>query len=184
MKDDIRYRLRPHFLFNELSIIRYLVKKDPDAAYDMVYEFSDYLRKNIESMVEDGLISWSKELEHIRTYLRLEQIVWKDRLQVFYEIEGDFQVPSGSIILLVEKAVRYSIGGKEGKGILWIRSKEEADGYRIEIEDNGIGYAADKDSEKDALFSYLRERLALLPETDFTVEQTPEQRNIVRLWMR
>ena len=41
-------QIQPHFIYNTLNSIRTLIRLEPEQAYDMVYDFSNYLRAHID----------------------------------------------------------------------------------------------------------------------------------------
>lgn len=45
-------QIQPHFLYNALNTIKYLIKRDPKAAEKAVISFSKYLRGNMESITQ------------------------------------------------------------------------------------------------------------------------------------
>ncbi|MBQ2502745.1 MAG: histidine kinase [Lachnospiraceae bacterium] len=134
-------QIQPHFIFNSLNTIYYLVEKDPALAQTAISTFSDYLRVNIESLKSTDLIPFSKELEHVQSYLSLEKMRFDDEIEIQYEIHADqFMVPSLSLQPMVENAVKHGIGKKTGGGIVTIRSYEDDECIYIEVEDNGVGF--------------------------------------------
>jgi sensor histidine kinase YesM len=134
-------QIQPHFIFNSLNTIYYLVEKDPALAQNAISTFSDYLRVNIESLKSTSLIPFSKELEHVQSYLSLEKMRFDDEVEFRYEIYTDrFMVPSLSLQPLVENAVKHGIGKKNGGGAVIIRSYEDEENIYIEVEDDGVGF--------------------------------------------
>ena len=102
--------IRPHFIYNTLNSIRTLIRLDPKAAQQAVYDFSIYLRSNLENMGERDLIPFADELCHIRAYLDIEKIRFEERLNVVMDIQASmFLVPPLSIQPLVENAVKHGI---------------------------------------------------------------------------
>ena len=67
-------QIQPHFVFNTLSSIRTLVKVDPDVAYNMLYDFSNYLRANVDNITNLSGISFASEVEHIMSYVNIEKV--------------------------------------------------------------------------------------------------------------
>ena len=63
-------QISPHFIFNSLSTIRHLCIKNPQLAAETVDEFSTYLRGNIDSLTNDRMIYFEKELKHVQSYLK------------------------------------------------------------------------------------------------------------------
>ena len=53
-------QIQPHFLFNKLTTIQSLCTSDPELAADTVQKFGVYLRRNIDSLNTDMLISFKK----------------------------------------------------------------------------------------------------------------------------
>ena len=67
-------QIQPHFLFNTIATFKALCKKDPDAAAEVADKFGMYLRQNLDSLGQTGLIPFSKELEHTKLYAEIEMI--------------------------------------------------------------------------------------------------------------
>ena len=134
-------QIQPHFIYNTLNTIRYLISEDPEAARRTVYDFSTYLRSNLDSVKGRERIPFSDELRHIRAYLNIEKMRFQDRLKVEEDIEAkSFLVPPLSIEPLVENAVKHGICMKMEGGTVTIRSREETDAYIVQIEDDGRGF--------------------------------------------
>lgn len=137
-------QIQPHFMFNTLSSIRTLIKLDPEAAYDMIYDFSNYLRTNVDNINNLSGIKLSSELEHIKTYVNIERVRFGDRVSVEYEIEkDDFLVPPLSIQPLVENAIKHGICKKIEGGTVRIKSYGEQGFNVVEVEDDGVGMEQD-----------------------------------------
>lgn len=145
-------QIKPHFLYNALSAIAQLCGEDPLKAKRATIDFAAYLRNNMESLENEGLISFEKELDHVKSYLNLEKAIYGDALKVVYNI-GDvrFFLPPLSVQPIVENAVKHGIGKKEGGGTVTITVTEEKGGYCINISDDGAGYDADRVKESKDL---------------------------------
>ncbi len=134
-------QIQPHFLYNALSSIRRMIKKNPEVAEKAVENFSMYLRQNLESMNRVEPISFTTELEHLKEYLYLEKLRFGDRLRVEEEIEySDFVLPVLSLQPIVENAVKHGIMKKEEGGSVRIRSKREGGVVILTVEDDGVGF--------------------------------------------
>lgn len=179
-------QIQPHFIYNVLSSIRYLIKKEPDTAYDLTYDFSQYLRSNVDFLTENGWIHWKEELEHIQVFIRIEKQRYKEKLNVCYEIEDvDFDMPPLMVEPLVENAIKHGIAKKEGGGTLWIRCKQTGDGYQVEIEDDGNGFDVTKlEGEKAVGISYIQTRLQAMPGSDMVLKSIPGQGTKVTLFFQ
>ena len=134
-------QIRPHFLFNTLDGIYYLVSEDPARAQEAIDEFSSYLRANLESLEQTTAIPIEKELAHVRTYLDLEKMSMEDLLD--YEVDmraGGFRVPVLSVQTIAENAVKHGVGKKPGGGRVVVRTWEEEDCFVVEVSDDGAGF--------------------------------------------
>ncbi|MCL2801103.1 MAG: histidine kinase [Treponema sp.] len=142
-------QIQPHFLYNALSAIAQLCDEDPEKAKKATLDFSKYLRSNMESLNDKGLISVEKEIEHVKGYLGLEKSMYREALNVIYNIEsGGFMLPPLSIQPIVENAVKHGIGQKEGGGTITISVSETANEFIVSVSDDGAGYNADNFAEE------------------------------------
>ena len=134
-------QIRPHFINNVMTVIRSMIRYDPDEAEEMVYSFNKYLMYNIDALGSAELCPFSLELTHIRTYLAIELTHLRPRLRVVYDIRAeDFEIPPLSVQPFVENAVKHGIAPMTGTGTLTIRSEEAQDAYVITVEDDGVGF--------------------------------------------
>lgn len=157
-------QMQPHFIHNILNVIYYLCGKDPAAAQAAISKFSDHLRNNLEALSQKKLITFRKELDHIHTYLELEQIRFGEELSVVYDIEEDsFLLPVLSIQPLVENAVKHGIAKKRGGGVVTIASQQTETAYRITVSDTGAGFDVERymdDGKVHVGLMNVRKRLA------------------------
>lgn len=136
-------QIQPHFLYNVISSIMSFCREDPDKAFNALADFADYLRSNMRSLTLEAPVEFSKELEHVKTYLRLEKYRFDDRIEVEYDIETeDFFIPSLTVQPLIENAVKHGIGQRAegGRIILSVRYSDEDDGIIVRVSDNGVGF--------------------------------------------
>lgn len=139
-------QIQPHFLYNTMNSIYYLIGKKPEKAQDAVLKLSQYFRTNMKAVSGVDMVDFSNELEHINTYLQIEKMRFEDDLNIEYDIQTKhFSIPLLSIQPLVENAVRHGICSKEEGGTLKLSTMELEDSYQIIISDNGVGF--DKNAE-------------------------------------
>ena len=138
-------QIKPHFLFNALGAIEALCDSDPRAAKHATVEFAQYLRGNVNSLSEEGVIPFEKELEHTRLYLDLEQIRFEDALKVEYDIAcSDFPIPTLTLEPIVENAVRHGVrGNANGRGTVTLAARDCGDHYEVRVTDDGPGFDPD-----------------------------------------
>ena len=139
----LRNQIQPHFIYNSLSIIRSLAKRDSAGAVRCIDSFSEYLKAHIGAIQTDDLISFEQELQNVKTYLSLVQADYTRKVSVIYELnETDFKIPPLSLEPIIENAVSHGISKETG--IISIRTERLDDNVQIIVADNGT---AEKDPE-------------------------------------
>ena len=168
-------QIQPHFLFNTLSTIQALCRINPEKASETTEKFGTYLRQNLRSMDQPGLIPFEKELEHVRLYADIEMIRFPF-IKVEYLIEDDdFSVPALSVQPLVENAIRHGVRIREN-GLVTVRSWLDMDAHMISITDNGCGFDVQKALSADKSHIGIRnvkERIEKMCGGTFTINSTP-----------
>lgn len=138
-------QIQPHFIFNSLSVIETLCRKDTDEAVEALEHFSGYLRESMGALTERKQILFEHELHHVKNYLYMEQKRFGERLQVVYDIqETVFFIPVLTVQPMVENAVRHGICKKIEGGCLTIKSYADEENWIVEVMDNGIGFDVER----------------------------------------
>ena len=136
--------IRPHFILNTLGAIRSTIRRDPNKAYDLLYDFSKYIRKNMEEKDYSKKVPFMEEMDYIQTYLKLEKIRFEERIQVVYDIQvRDFWILPLTIQPFVENAVKHGLLEKQEGGVVKISTIEEDKYIVIKVEDDGVGFDTD-----------------------------------------
>lgn len=136
-------QIQPHFIFNALSSIHQICK-DEQAA-DLLLDFSDYLRMNIDTLSNEVNIPFEKELKHTKAYVRIEQLRFGKKLTVIYDIgTTDFTIPPLTVQPIVENAVKHGICQKRGAGRVYIGVHKGEGFYEIIVKDDGAGFDVNK----------------------------------------
>ena len=133
-------QIQPHFLYNTINTISAYSRTDPEQSRQLLIELSTYLRGKFRSE-KDMFTLLKDEIELIKSYLTIEQVRFKERLSVEYDIDEDCNILIPCLILqpLVENAVKHGLIPKKEGGKLCISVKKEADNVVVKIKDNGIG---------------------------------------------
>lgn len=142
-------QIGPHFLYNTLSAIEYLIMTDSEQAVLAIRDFSAYLRKNMNSLTQRQPIPFCEELAHVKNYLSLEKMRFEEKLRVVYEIEAeDFSLPPLTVQPIVENSVRHGLMKNGRGGTIRVRSEEAAECWRIIISDDGAGFDVKRRRER------------------------------------
>lgn len=173
-------QINPHFLFNTLNTVAYLVRLDPDAAREMVVKLSVILRRLLRK--NDNFVPLREELEFIENYLAIEMVRFgPEKLQFHKEIDErtlDTMVPSMILQPIVENSIRHGLGPRLEGGEIRLRTDRLNGRLVIEIEDNGVGIDVERIPEiyqSGIGISNVNERLKVLYGKDyvFRVESLP-----------
>lgn len=134
-------QIQPHFLYNVLNTIYYLVDDDIEKGKKAIVDFSDYMRMNLDSLTKPMLIDFDDELKKTEIYLSLEKLRFEDELNISFDIqERNFKIPQLTIQPLIENAVKHGICKKKGGGTVSIYSKQDGDFIEIGVVDDGVGF--------------------------------------------
>lgn len=137
----LQSQINPHFLYNTLDAITWLAEAgEQKKVVGMVGSLSEFFRTSLNRGKD--IITIEEELQHVRSYLEIEQVRYQDILK--YEIcvpeeLNRYLIPKITIQPLVENALYHGIKNKRGPGRILVRAEKEADFFTIQIEDNGIG---------------------------------------------
>ncbi|MVM33854.1 hypothetical protein GO755_27710 [Spirosoma sp. HMF4905] len=109
--DSLKQQVNPHFLFNSLNTLSYLIGDDTERAEDFLNELCKVYRYLLRAN-EHELIDLSTELQFIRSYFHLLKTRYGDNLHLQIDIESVYEsylLPSLTLQLLVENAVKHNV---------------------------------------------------------------------------
>lgn len=167
-------QIQPHFLYNSISAIQALCSRQPMRAKDALGEFALYLRGNINSLSSSEPIPFSKELQHVESYLALEKMRFEDDLNIVYDIqETDFSIPALTLQPLVENAVKHGVFAREDGGTVTIKTYAEDEKIIIAVIDDGIGFDTENIEADDRIhvgIKNVKSRLEKMVYGDMVIE--------------
>lgn len=140
----LRNKLNPHFLFNTLHSIIALTQRNPAAAQEALFHFSDMLRYVLDTERSGSdRVTLDAELDFVRDYLELEQLRLGERLHVEWDLDedaGDHPLPALSLQPLVENSIKHAFNPHSRPGVLWIATRRDAGGaLTMTVRDTGPG---------------------------------------------
>ena len=168
-------QIRPHFIYNTLGSIEQLCELQPEAAAKLVHNFSCYLRGNFSELDNHVPIHLSKEIEHVRYYVSIEQVRFPD-MEILFDLQsGDFLLPALSVQPLVENAIKHGLMKLPEGGTVTVSSYETDTHYCVSVEDNGAGFEPSilLDERKHIGLRNIRGRVEAMCGGTLTVESTP-----------
>ncbi len=137
----LQAQIKPHFIFNTLNSILALSDVDIEKMRDVLYDLSSFLRHKFQYHNIDELIPLEEELNIIRSYIKIEQVRFANRLHVEWNIEktNHIKVPFLTIQPLVENAIFHGVMKKAAGGIITISVINYDQYVKISVQDNGVG---------------------------------------------
>jgi chemotaxis protein histidine kinase CheA len=162
----IQAQVEPHFLFNTLASVDYLIETDPPRASAMQKRLIQYLRAVLPQMRETSTVTTlGREVDIVRAYLDLLKMRMEERLSV------DLQVPEGlrsaafppmMLQSLVENAIKHGLERKAEGGYLRIKAEVADNKLRVSVTDDGLGFGAFPSDGTGLGLQSIRDRLKLL----------------------
>lgn len=142
-------QINPHFLYNTLESIR---MKAFTAGDKEVATAIKLLGKSMRYVLENtgmGDTTLQAEIDHILTYLQIQQLRFGDRVNYILTIEPGMQLEEYRMLPLllqpiVENGIIHGLEARESNGTIWISIYVRENVVYVDISDNGCGM--DKDT--------------------------------------
>src|SRR5438445_12586327 len=96
----LKSQINPHFLFNSLNSVYFLIDKNNAGARDALHKFSDMLRYQLYE-IKDEKIPIEKEISFIRDYIDIQRLRREANCSVNLEIGKEVKGFSIEPLLLV-----------------------------------------------------------------------------------
>ncbi len=137
----LQAQINPHFLYNTLDAIVWSAEaNNQKQVVKMVGSLSDFFRTSLNKGKE--IVTIKEELQHVRSYLEIQQIRYMDILSYEIEVSEDiynYTIPKITIQPIVENALYHGIKNKRGGGKILVNGRDLGDYIYISVKDNGIG---------------------------------------------
>ncbi|MEO5669480.1 MAG: sensor histidine kinase, partial [Ramlibacter sp.] len=165
----LQAQVEPHFLFNTLAAVDYLIETEPPRASRMQKALITYLRGALPQMRQESS-TLGRELRLIRSYLELIKMRIEERLEVEIAVpEGleSAEFPPMMLQSLVENSIKHGIEPKSEGGKVKVSAGVSNAQLWVEVSDTGVG-VPDGDllegptSGTGIGLQNIRERLAML----------------------
>ncbi|NHZ78631.1 sensor histidine kinase [Massilia sp. CCM 8695] len=159
-------QVEPHFLFNTLASVEYLIETDPPRASAMQRSLIQYLRAVLPQMRDNAVVTnLGREADMVKAYLSLLKMRMEERLRV------DMQIPEGlrsaafppmMLQSMVENAIKHGLECKPEGGSLRIVAEVAHTKLRVIVSDDGVGFGVFPSDGTGLGLMTIRERLKLL----------------------
>ena len=149
----LRAQINPHFLFNALTTIGYLIQTAPPRALQTLMRLTALLRAVLRS--EGEFTTLGRELEVVESYLDIERARFEQRLRVTLDVPPglrSIRVPPLVLQPIVENAVKHGISPQRLGGEVTVRARLDRTGTAphaacellLLVQDTGAGTTAAK----------------------------------------
>ncbi len=125
----LKAQVNPHFLFNAINSIYFLIKKDPDQAASTLIRLSDLLRFQLYDCTVDK-INIEKEIEYLRNFVTLEEIRKGNKTKVDFQVAENlqgFELAPFMLIPFLENTFKYvsNFSGAENRIVIKLWREED-----------------------------------------------------------
>ncbi len=177
-------QMRPHFIYNTMTSIYYLIEQDAPKAQQVTLDFTDYLRKNFTAIAKEGTIPFAEELEHMRAYLAVEQVRFEGKLFVEFDTPyTSFRLPPLTLQPIVENAVKHGVDPDLDPLTIRIQTREVKNGVEITVADTGPGFGVKDNDEPHIALANIRERLEMMCKGTLTVSEREGGGTVVSIFV-
>ena len=136
---NLQAQINPHFIYNTLDNIRYLIPTDPQRAQQLIGRFIGILRYSINNTKHN--VPVKDDLKYLQDYLVIQSTRFGANFS--YEIDIDdacmeFIIPKLLLQPLLENSIKYGFQ-KKPRIHIRVRGWLEEDALYFTVEDNGGG---------------------------------------------
>lgn len=164
-------QLNPHFLFNNLSILKSMIPYDPGAAVNFTQHFTDTYRYVLQNR-DRSTVPLPEELAFIHSYLELHKERLGEALKVTLRVDPalhDHGVPPLSLQLLIENAIKHNVVSKENPLHIHIFSSDGFLCVENNLQPRESSYSTSKGlNNLRARYEFLTEKQVRVRKTDKT----------------
>ena len=152
---QLEMQFNPHFLYNTLATVRYLVKLDPDGAVRTIVSLAELLRYSLNS--KNSYVELGEDLKYIENYLAILETRFGSKFSFEINVSDeckDAVIPKLIVQPVIENAVKYGF-----KGVASMHISVSADGRSTDdvllliIADSGSGMDAETLTQVQSLLS-------------------------------
>jgi len=162
----LQAQVEPHFLFNTLANLKYLIRTDQMAAQEMLDHLVGYLQNAMPDM-RSVSSTLGREMDLVSDYLAVMRIRMGTRLRYAVEVAEELRslpFPPAMLISLAENAVKHGLERASRPGLITISARHESDStdglLSVSVVDDGVGLT--EQAGQGTGLANITERLLLL----------------------
>ena len=140
-RNALQAQINPHFLYNTLDIIVWMIENGQrEEAVRAVTALARFFRVSLSS--GRNIIPVRDELEHVRSYLLIQEMRYKNKFRYSIDCQPEAQGLSTIKLVvqpIVENAIYHSMDFMDGDGRIDIRAEVQDGRLTITVSDNDLG---------------------------------------------
>ncbi|WP_432807021.1 sensor histidine kinase [Mammaliicoccus sciuri] len=140
---EIERQFHPHFLFNTMQTIQYLVSTSPNKAEEILQQLSEMLRYSLRVKSDNVLVK--DELLYIKKYISIQNVRFDDKIKLLIDVPSDIKemkIDKMCIFPFIENAIKHN--EREHDLTINIRIRENAHHLLIIVKDDGDGMSKEQ----------------------------------------
>lgn len=133
--NSLSNQLNPHFLFNALNNIRFMIHENQKNADNMVTALSEILRYSLESSRQEK-VRMEEELFIIQRYIAIVKSQLEDRLNFQLRISetlNEYLIPPMILQMLIENGIKHGLENIQQGGELYVSCTEDLDTLTFQV---------------------------------------------------
>jgi len=160
----LRSQISPHFMFNILNSIVYLIRSKSDLAESVTIQLSELMRYMLYTSSEES-VPLEKEVNYLKNYIELQRIRFEEDVAISLDISGqigDQLIDPMLLIPFVENAFKHGVGLVRDP-IIEVKIKANNNDLYFSVKNKlGAETQEDKDPSSGIGLRNVRRRLELL----------------------
>lgn len=160
---SLTHQLNPHFLFNSLNNIRFLIHESPSLADTTITALSEILRYSLDSGKKTK-VTLDEEIAVVKRYVDIVSIQLEQRLDFQLSVASELNkmlIPPMTLQLLVENAVKHGLDHMKQRSVLSVSAEAVGDSLQLTVE-NPLGSRNEDPAPSGLGLPNIQQRLHLL----------------------
>ncbi|MDQ2963532.1 MAG: histidine kinase [Pseudomonadota bacterium] len=137
-------QVEPHFLFNTLASVQFLIETDPPKAGMMLGHLLGYLRAALPQLRSNST-TLGQEIELAQAYLSIMQMRMGPRLAFAIDVPDELRshrLPPMLLMSVVENAIKHGLEPQAAGGTIRVEARRRGERIAVAVVDDGRGLGA------------------------------------------
>ncbi len=146
----LKAQLKPHFLFNTLNMVDFLIHSNPDKAINTLDRLEELIKSTFDQNRPNSC-TIEAEIDFLEKYLNIEKSRFQERLSLKLHIDEETKsskIPCYLIQPLVENSIKHGVGKSIKKCTIIISTYLDNEYLYVEVKDDGIEQSQESELEK------------------------------------